>query len=185
VTSRRAGRIAIVAWAAASAACIFHGPEDLRRDLARTAGVDLDRESGITLGRMSLAIARLATDGDEVPLQGLRKVEVGVYEVSARDDEDADRAPIVLPEPPGWQTVVRLHQEGEDVIVLVEPREEGIRRLLIVVADEQEWILVRVRGRIEGMLEQAMQAAFDGADRPDLYEPVVAEYHAKQAGSES
>ena len=184
MTPRRPGRIALAAWSAVCAACMFHGPEDLRHDLEHKTGVELDREAGITLGRLSLAIARLATDGDEVPLRGLRKVEVGVYEVSSPDDEGAERAPIVLPEPPGWQTVVRLREEGDDVLVLVEPREEGIRRLLIVVADEQEWVLVRVRGRIEGMLEQAMRAALDGADRPDLYEPVVTEYRTKQTGRE-
>jgi hypothetical protein len=162
----------------AGMACAFHGPEDLRRDLARASGVDLEREAGISLGRLSLAVARMVTDEEEVPLHGLRKIEVGVYKVSEADGQSSRGRPLMLPEPPGWEIVVRLREPGEDVFVMVERREEGVRRLLVVVVEEDEWVLVRLRGQIDGMLERAMRAAFDGADRPDLYEPAVAEYRS-------
>ena len=42
--------------------------------------------------------------------------------------------------------------------------------MLIVVAEEDEWVVVRMRGDLDRILEDAMRFAFDQAERPDLYE---------------
>ena len=173
----------IVACVATCASCIsFRGPEDLRRDLARSAGVEPDRETGITIGRLGMIIARMATDDDDISLRGVRKVEVGVYEVVGDRRGTGERRPLELP---GWETVVRVRDEGDDVFVLIEPREGQIRRLLVIVADEDEWVLVRVRGRLNGFLEHAMRMAFHEADRPELYAPAMADYRSRQAAPEA
>jgi hypothetical protein len=174
--------LSIVVCLATCVSCIWlHGPEDLRHDLASSAGVELHRETGVTVGRLGLAIARLVTKQDEIPLKGVRKVEVGVYEVvGTRRGVERARA-VDPPEMPGYEHVVRIHDEGDDVFVMVKFEEEQIRRMLVIVAEEDEWVLVRIRGKLNHIFEQAMEMAFDQADKPELYEPALADYRARQA----
>ena len=44
-----------------------------------------------------------------------------------------------------------------------------IRRLLLVVAEQDEWTVVRLKGKLDAFVEDAIRYAFDEADRPDLY----------------
>jgi len=175
-----------VAALAACCSCIFHGPEDLRRDLSTSAGVELDREAGVTVGRFGIAVARVFTKQEEVPLKGVRKVEVGVYEVVGRHAGSRLSGRLQLPEMPGYVPIVRVHDDGEDVFVLLKSDEqERIRRMLVIVAEDDEWVLVRIRGKLDRIIEQAMQMAFDQADKPDLYEPALADYRERRGEAES
>jgi len=173
--------LSMVACLATCVSCIwFHGPEDLRHDLADTAGVELHRETGVTVGRLGLALARMVTKQDEIPLKGVRKVEVGVYEVTGTRRGVNQARPVRTPEMPGYEPVVRIHDEGEDVFVMIKLEEEQIRRMLVIVAEEDEWVLVRIRGKLNHIFEQAMEMAFEEADKPELYEPALADYRARR-----
>jgi hypothetical protein len=97
----------ITAWAmiglcvATCASCIgFHGPEDLRRDLVQATGVELERETGVSVGRMGVMLVRWFTSEEEIPLKGVRKVQVGVYEVTDFGDGGYGRGTV---EPMGSQ----------------------------------------------------------------------------------
>ena len=50
----------------------LHGPEDIRRDLSRSAGVELHRETGITVTRSGVWLARKILkwthSDEEIPL---------------------------------------------------------------------------------------------------------------------
>jgi hypothetical protein len=65
-----------------------------------------------------------------------------------------------------------LRLEHEDAEVLVATRLVAGRAhdLLVVVAEADEWTLVRMKGELEPILEQAMELAFARADRPELYD---------------
>jgi len=169
---------------ATTTSCIrFHGPEDLRRDLARTAGVKLEREMGVTLTRTAVMLVRWATSEEDIPLRGVRRVEVGVYQVQGLRRGVEDRRSIDPPELPGWENIVRVREDDEEVFVLVREEEDEIRGMLIVVAEEDEWVLVRIRGKLQHTLESVMELAFDRAERPDLYEPVLAEYRENETSA--
>jgi hypothetical protein len=166
----------------ASTACIFRGPEDLRRDLQASAGVELDKEMGVTVGRFGIAVARVFTKQEEVPLKGVRKVEVGVYEVVGTRKGVDERRPLAVAEMPGYQPVVRVHEGNEDVFVMLKMDEqERIRRMLVIVAENDEWVLVRIRGKLDRIVERAMEMAFDEADKPELYEPALADYRQRKS----
>ena len=163
--------------------CIrLHGPGDLKRELSEQAGVELDKEFGITVTRSGLWLARqamkIAEDEDEIPsLKGLRKVQVGVYTVEGLRPDVEEAVPVHLAVPDGWERLARVHEPGEDVIVAVRIDEDGeIRRMLVVVAEEDEWVLVKLKGRLSTFLENAMEFAFDEADRPELFARVNEEY---------
>jgi len=165
--------LALLAAATAAPSCIrLHGPEGLRRELSREAGVRLERETGITLTRSAVWLARLAVNGDEdsISLDGVRRIEIGVYEV--RGDR-SPRGPLDALRPGGaladWESVVRIRDADEDVAVLVRRDDTRVREMLVVVAESDEWVLVRMKGRLERVIEDAMRAAFEEAGRPELY----------------
>ena len=172
-----------IAWAmiglclATCASCIgFRGPEDLRRDLVQATGVELDREVAVSVGRMGVMLVRWFTPEDEIPLKGVRRVQVGVYEVTDFGDGGYERGAVTPPELPGWDPVVRVQEDDESVFVMLRQEEDAIRGMLVVVADADEWVLVRIKGKLQNVVEEAMRMAFDKAEHPDLYEPAVAEY---------
>lgn len=173
----------INAWAmiglcvATCTSCIgFHGPEDLRRDLVQATGVELERETGVSVGRMGVMLVRWFTSEEEIPLKGVRKVQVGVYEVTDFGDGGYGRGTVEPLELPGWDPVVRVHEEDEHVFVMLRQEEDAIRGMLVVVMEQDEWVLVRIKGKLQHVVEEAMRMAFDRAEHPELYEPAVAEY---------
>ena len=179
---RTAFSVALVGLALTASCIRFHGPEDLRRDLSQAAGVQLDREMGVTLTRTGVMLARWFTSEEDVPLKGVRRVEVGVYEVTGLRRGVDERLPVTLPELPGWQLVVRIRESDEEIFVLVHEKKEKLRGILVIVAEDDEWVLVRIRGKIEHMMDDVMEMAFSQAERPDLYEPAMAEYRETQSG---
>jgi len=174
-TRRYAGLLMLLLPIVLGTSCVrFRGPEDLRKDLSSTAGVELKKEMGVTVTRSGMWIARKAIkwsdDDDDIPsLKGVRRVEVGIYRVEGLREGRDERVALGLEDLPGWSPIVRIHEDGEDVFVLVDEDGERIKRMLIVVADQDEWVIVRIKGNLNRILEDAMRMAFENADRPDLY----------------
>jgi len=151
----------------------LHGPEEIRRDLSAEVGVKLDHEFSITVNRGGMWMARTGmkwAGEDEVDLRGVHHVDVGIYRVEGlRRGFEAPRA--IHPDYfEGWEALARVQEEGENVLVLTKEKHGGIRGLLVVVAESDEWVIVQVKGKLDSILEQALAQAFDEVDRPDLYE---------------
>lgn len=160
--------------ALANVACVrLHGPKDLRRDLSAASGVRLEREMGFTVTRSGVWLARMGLNmADETPvsLKGVKRVQVGIYTVDGLARGHDAKTPLAAADLlPGWEPIVRVREDGEEVLVLVNQREEEIRGLVVIVAEDDEWVLVRIKGRLDRVVEDAMSMAFDQADRPDLY----------------
>ena len=178
--SRRAVGLLLVIPALVSTGCVrLHGPEDIRRELSRSAGVKLHRETGITVTRSGVWLARKIlkwTHADEempISLKGLRRVQVGVYKVEGlrRGVEAPMRIDFREHFDETWTPIVRVHDDDETVLVLTQAgkRPGQLRAMLVVVAEEDEWVLVRLLGKLENIVEEAMQLAFDEVERPELY----------------
>jgi hypothetical protein len=170
----RAALCLLLAAALSSAACItFRGPEQIRREISGISGVEFDREMGFTVRRSGMWLVRTGmriAGEDEASLRGVRSIQVGIYQV--RDPENGlhARVPIEARSFSDWDAVVRVHEDDEDVLVMVREHEGSVRNMLVVVSDEEELVLVRMKGRLDGILEEAMAEAFDQADRPELYD---------------
>jgi hypothetical protein len=169
--------------ALASASCIrYGGPSSLKRDLSREAGVELDAGFAMTVTRSGIALARLFTDEDEVPLRGVRRVEVGVYEVKGLRPGVTAQSALTLPELPGLVPIVSVRDEDEQTFVLVQEDEtHEIRQLVIIAAEDDEWVLVRIRGKLRKTIERSLQLALDKADHPEQYDDVLRAYHEREA----
>ena len=165
------------------------GPGSMRRELSRDAGVHLDQEFGVTVTRSGIWLARqileMTDAGDEVPhLKGLRKVQVGVYRVDDyRRGYDGMLALDANTFGPDWTPLVRVVEGGETVQVLTKERAGQLRGMLVVVAERDEWVIVRMRGRLDRIVESAMDFAFDKIDRPDLSDRTVEAWEEHGADS--
>jgi len=166
--------VLILASGLLSAGCVtLHGPEEIRRDLSARAGVKLGHEFTISVNRGGMWLARTGmkwAGEDEVDLRGIHHVDVGIYPVEGlRKGFEAPRS--IHPDYfEGWEALARVQEEGENVLVLTKEKRGSIRGLLVVVAESDEWVIVRVTGDLDSILEQALAEAFDEVHRPDLYE---------------
>ena len=60
---------------------------------------------------------------------------------------------------------------------LSEPGRDGsIKLLLFVVGDEDDLVIIRLKGRLDEFIEEAIRFAFEQANRPDLADPSIEEY---------
>jgi hypothetical protein len=170
----RAALFLLLALALSSAACIgFRGPEQIRREISFNSGVELDREMGFTIRRSGMWLVRAGlriAGEDEISLRGVRGVQVGIYQVRGSEMGRHPRIPLEAGRFSDWDPVVRVHEEDEEVLVLVREKKGSIRRMLVVVSDDEELVVVRMKGKLESILEEAMAEAFDQVDRPELYE---------------
>ena len=152
----------------------LHGPEEIRRDLSDEVGVKLGHEFSITVNRGGMWMARTgmkwAGEADEVDLRGIHHVDVGIYNVEGlRKGFEAPGA--IHPDLfEGWEPLARVQEEGENVLVLTREKRGGIRGLLVVVAESDEWVIVKVKGNLDQVIEQALAQAFDEMERPELYD---------------
>jgi len=184
--ANRAARATALAIACATVlACIgFRGPADVKRDLERRTNSDLDREFAITLGPATMAFARWAVgsseDGDGIPIRGVRKVQVGVY---VRDDRDGrvrlDRH-LEARDFPDFEPMVEVRDRDERVLVMAASRGDRLRKMVVVVDDLDEVVIVRLSGDLDTIVEEAIRMALDEADRDDLADETVDAWRHEQ-----
>jgi len=167
------------------AGCVrLHGPEDVTRRLSGVAGVDLEQEVGFTVTRSGIWLAKKGlkwSDEEDIPsLDGLKRVEVGVYQVAEEREPGARLSMDLFPR--SWLPWVRVQDDDEEVFVLVhnDGRAEEIDAMLVVVAAADEWVVVRMRGDLDRIMEDAIRLALDQAERPDLTERAIAEHEARE-----
>jgi len=153
----------------AAPACSLRGPEGIRRDISRSTGCTYDREFGMTIGRIGLAVARLAMDEDdetEALIRGLTKVQVGVYRVESRpqDPGDLELGRISMA---SWEPMMSMKEDDEAVLILLKRKKGKVREMLVVVSEEEELTIVRMKGRLDEMLEEAARFGREEARQGD------------------
>ena len=114
----------------------------------------------MTIGRIGLAVARMALDEDDDEqrlLQGLTKVQVGIYRVESRPESpgEMELSRVTMAH---WEPMVNVKEGDEDVLVLLKRKKGQVREMLVVVNDQDELTIVRMKGRLDQVLEEA--AAF-------------------------
>jgi hypothetical protein len=155
--------------------------EPVRRDLqSQMSGARFDREFQITLGRITLGLARLIcrfipdreVQQARPALAAVRRVEVAVYDVHA-DPASATgvRMPHKLRAMTGrgnWQTAVRVQDRDERVWVLYREENGRIRDFYVATLGSDELVLVRVSGDLKRVVEWALREHGDTLfGRPD------------------
>lgn len=162
-----ASSVVALALAVSFVGCVtYRGPRDLRDVIAEQTGVDPERTFGLKLGwvstKLTAGIVHLADADDDLPLHGLTGVKLATY--------DVPRAATVRPaafdlrrcELPGWETVVRVRDGADQVLIQVKPGRDSIKGLTIIAVDEDELVYMSLRGNLDRTLETVMR---DAADR--------------------
>jgi len=187
--------VLLVAKACLLTGCIvpFNGPGDIKRDVESATGSDLDMDFGLTVGRSGMALARWVIEksddgGDLPPLEGIRKVEVGIYHVDA-DRPGSSRA-LDTGLWPGYIPVVSVHGGGHgggasaEVLILFQYEEAALRRLLMLVEDDdQRLVIVRVTGDLNKLIEQVIAYGLKESEHPELIDPAIESWRERQGAS--
>ncbi len=166
IHARRIAAVVVVVLSTTTG-CVLIGPSDVRQDVVTMTGLELDREVGFRLGRFGMFLVRKGlkmAEEEQVSLRGVRKVEVGVYEVVGAGERSRGR--LCRAEFGGWEPVVRVCDPDENVLMFARERDGSIRGLLIVVQDTEEVVIVRARGRMDEAVASVLELAGDGAEAP-------------------
>jgi hypothetical protein len=146
---------------------------DVRYEFSRQTGVELEPEFGVKLGRVATRFGRIfARDADsDVPkLKGVNRVEMGVYTVTSVKGVRGDLRDIELP---GYVPLVRVREDGEEILVLVKPEEEKVPAMLVLIPENEELVVVRLKGKLHKFLKENLDEVFEGiADLGEAVEDV-------------
>ena len=140
-------------------------PAAIRSEISRQTGSDPQRAFEVSLGRVTLALARQAVgpaaDGS-LPLGGLARFELAVYDVPpAGRDLDFTRMAVR-----GWEPTVRARTPSGSTLVLVRSAGEALGDVVLVTADAERAVYARLAGRLSRDLPAALGRAVSerGAD---------------------
>ena len=160
---------ALTAMILGSSGCglaFYRGPAGMEGALEKQLDCDLNRDFGLKLGFVlaplaSSIVRKTADTGDEEFLKGLhlRKVGVAVFHVEHQgsDVRRLDSGKLGLS---GWDTLARVKQDGEQVLVMSKPEKSGgIRNVVVVTYDGGEVTIVRIKGDLDGLVRAAAEAA--------------------------
>jgi Domain of unknown function (DUF4252) len=151
-------------------------PYTVKEVLARQLpGSRFELESHVRMGRIALAFTRRILDwvGEDVAdvagaLRDLDHVEVATYRVAAPPSaarvESLALASALRLERRGWQTAVRVSEQGGHTWVFSRSAPDGrLASLFVVALEDDELTLVSVQGRVEHLVAQAI------GDRPGSF----------------
>ncbi len=133
-------------------------PAAIRSEIARQTGSDPQRAFEVSLGRVTLALARKAVgpaaDGS-LPLGGLARFEIAVYDVPpAGRDLDFTRMAVR-----GWEPTVRARTPSGSTLVLVRSAGEALGDVVLVTADADRALYARLAGQLSRDLPAALGRA--------------------------
>jgi hypothetical protein len=146
------------------------GLERLKDEMtAQMPGAQFDKEVALTLGPMSLMLARVAMQFVPEPearesrqyLSEIRRVELAVYNTkslpSLRQVEFPKQLNKLLNE--DWEIAAKVVEEDQLVWVLYHESGERIDYLCAVVLDEQNLVLAKVKGNLGKLFLKGLREA--------------------------
>ncbi len=148
----------------ASTACVgYRGPREIQDLVAERGGDRVERELGLSLGRVSTALIRGVIrlggddgDPDAAVLEGVAGLQVAIYDVSGGD---GSRRPVDLSrlERRGWETIARVRDRGEQTLIQARADGDSMRELVVVSVDDDEVVYVRLKGHLDKAVGRMMQ----------------------------
>ncbi len=147
---------------------------------AETPGTDYDRRIVVSLGPASLQLSRLIVGLVDDPdaraagayLGDVRRVKLGVFRSSGDGDFRRSTLPRRLRrdlERNDWELALRVRNEDELVWLYFRERRGAVRDVFLTVANDEDLVIVRFKGRLDRMVARAMDQYGPGwrTDRRD------------------
>lgn len=135
-------------------------PDTIRDEIERQRGQDPLSVFELNLGRFSTLLLKqaLATTDGELPLAGLDRIQLAVFEVDIEDRPAIDVTQIGIR---GWETVLRMHDPDRSAMILIRGDDESVGDLVVVGAGRSRVVY----GRLSGTLSAELPAAVGDALR--------------------
>jgi hypothetical protein len=160
--------IGIAALSLMASGCLWAPDLDaIRKDIEKQIpGAAFDREIALSLGPVSLAVARFALfftpEAREAAgyVGEIRSVGVAVYTARHLPADFDLRLPGALESMVaggGWEIVVKTRERDQAVWVLCKEDGGSVGGVYIVALDEEELVLVRAEGKFEDVVKRAMR----------------------------
>jgi hypothetical protein len=127
---------------------------------------DFEREFSVSLGSMSLGLARFGAgffeEGREAReyIRGVKRVQIAVYKVKhlyGIDDAKIPSGLSELLEDDEWEVMVKTSDPKERVWILYREDGDAIRDIHLTVLSDDELVLLRVSGHINDILDKAIE----------------------------
>ena len=143
---------------------------EVKKDIARQMPeVDFHKNVVLSFGPLTMVLARTITgfipDAHEVRgyLRDVSRLQVAVYEVSGRPDDAPVQTPAHLQEllDDGWEMAARVNDEGDRVWLLYRLDDDSVREMFVVAMSDDELVLVKLKGRLERVMAQALENVHD------------------------
>lgn len=150
-----------------SSGCIYSREiAQTRRDFERQyPDLELKREVVLSFGPGTMGFARWVTglvrDADAQfasrILEDVRRVKVGVYRVQGDRERNLDEYDLpALRRLRGWETAARIREPDEVVWILYREHRGRVEQMFVAVLDEENLVLTRLDGDLQGILEIAL-----------------------------
>ena len=127
---------------------------------------DFQRDFSISLGAISLGLVRFGAgfveEGREAReyMRGVDRVQIAVYKVHHLGDVDRAEMPEGLSElvnDDDWEVMVKTNEPDERVWILYREDGDIVTDIHMTVLSDDELVLLRVSGRINDILDKAME----------------------------
>jgi len=130
-------------------------PERMRTEIHRQRGQDPLAALELNLGRFTTLLIKSALAGEdgELPFAGLESLQVAVYEIASESGPALDVTRIAVT---GWEQVLRAHDEKRSGMVLIRPRGDLVKDLVVVGAGPKKVVYARLRGGLSPKLPGAL-----------------------------
>ncbi len=152
---------------------LFSGCVFVNRDFRQTRNAildeigdaEIDTKVQLQIGPGLLSIGKLVaslSNVDEearVYLREVQQVQLGVYKLQLSHTARL-RIPAQIAtklERRGYQPMIKIKQPDENVWIMTKMRGEQLHSLYVIALDQQELVLVEVKGRLNKIIEKAIQ----------------------------
>ncbi len=135
-----------------------------RAEIVRQTGEDPQKVFEVTVGRVTMALARhlLADPGspdDALPLSGLTSFELAVYGLAPKGTTASRTIDFTAMPIRGWEPTLRFRDGARSGVVLVQASGDAVGDLVLLASDGEEAIYVRLRGTLSKNLPAALGKA--------------------------
>ncbi len=129
-------------------------------------GAEFDQKIVLSIGSFGLRTAgwfvELADDDDIENLSryvsDLDRVKVGIYETESLPAVPGTGAPVLRQlVDQGWEPAVQVREDGEHVWILYRARRDRVRDVLVIVLNDQELVIARLKGHLDRLVTRAIE----------------------------
>lgn len=168
--------------------CIgFSGPNGIRNSIARSQDVRLEKEFGVDVGPLGIALANaFASQYVPVSLDGVWSVSFGEYNIRPTGECSLDEFHLDYVELKGWESFVRIREDGSMIKLMHNARGSKINKMLFMEQEGDQLMIVRVDGNFDKIMDNILESELiDDIEFLDMPDEPYGEPAYAMAGSDS